>query len=238
MPVLSVEFEFPFGFSATPWNRHVNTGPAEVIPSGWRIGRAAIASWGLLGGEAFMPTARLEAALSLLTGSPYWSIPGRQDLAVPAYQPRSVKKPEPKEQKAVEAGEVPSMRTLHYERSVMFDGSLVACWVRDVVDRAAFTDLRTLLESLDYFGRSTSLCRIGVSVEEEGGIDIDSFPAVPVAALGEWLPEGQVHLTLNIAAEQDGGLFGRLAKTTQEAGQRPAGSHWEPYLLRGSDDDV
>lgn len=211
---LRLQFEFPFGYSATLWNRHVNAGPSEVIPSGWRVARAAVAAWWHIGHESAMSVERFESALTLLSGDPVWVCPDYQENVWQAFQPKSLTSADG--------------NCLHFERSVYFDNPLVGEWTSAKPNAEQLEDLSTLFGSLDYFGRSTSLANISVSSASESESSSLEITAAPLRADDEQLDAGDIHLTLNAESAS----IDKLTVTTRSAGQRPAGSVWTPYLLK------
>lgn len=96
MMALVLDIVLPFGrYSATPWGHHVNEGVVEWPPAPWRIARALVASW-----HVHHPTLSRDEvtdALSLLCGSPGYTVPPHALAASRHYLPTSDLPQKPKD---------------------------------------------------------------------------------------------------------------------------------------------
>ncbi|EFI34115.1 CRISPR-associated protein, GSU0054 [Desulfonatronospira thiodismutans ASO3-1] len=146
--MLALEFTFPAGrYHANPWGRNVNEGEAEWPPSPYRLARALIdiqkrrfPDW---------EQARIESVLQGLSGKPFYLLPQATTAHIRTYQSSNEKDVTKKQ--------------LIFDSFVALDkGDSLYMAFENSMQEQHLVDLGTLLEELNYLGRSESWVKVNI----------------------------------------------------------------------------
>jgi CRISPR-associated protein Csb2 len=215
--VIALTVEFLAGrFHATPWDRSVNEGEVEWPPSPWRLLRAIVAAFYLLGET---DTASLSRLCDRLASAPRFILPPATAGHTRHYMPL----------------DKPGKTGLVLDAFVRF-AERHACahiiWDDVTLSSDEHALMTRLVGAIGYLGRAESWCKVTIDSappEVHGGL----FP-VELASRGGAAGEGPIVRRLGPNADTRGnGLLAALCETTDAMRKRrstvPAGTTWLAY---------
>ena len=166
---VSLAFRFPAGrYHATPYGHHVNEGLIEWPPSPWRILRALI-SVGYTSGcwNSTLPTVARSLIEKLSAELPHYRIPPTVGAHSRHYMPVGVLDSKTKIEKT----------TLVFDTWARVEAQeLLIIWANTSLDENELSTLSTLVERLNYLGRSESWVEGRVMQEDEPILESNCFP--------------------------------------------------------------
>ena len=160
--MLVIELQFPAGrYHATPWGRNVNEGDPEWPPSSYRLARAIVDVWKRR--KPDWPQERVEPLLRGMSGPANFLLPPATAAHTRSYLSSNTRNPNDKQ--------------LIFDAFVVFDpDARVFVGFDSDLETSSLQDLNTLLEELNYLGRSEAWVRARV-VQPPSGIEWNCPPA-------------------------------------------------------------
>ncbi len=143
--MLVIELQFPTGrYHATPWGRNVNEGEPEWPPSPYRLARAIVDVWKRR--KAPWKEERVEPLLQALSGPAHFLLPPTTVAHTRSFLSSNTKDPNDKQ--------------LIFDAYVVLEqDAKVLMGFNCDLEAASLRDLNSLLEELNYLGRSESWVR-------------------------------------------------------------------------------
>lgn len=219
MIVIRVEF-LAGSFHATPWDKAVNEGEVEWPPSPWRLLRALLAGWHLLGE---VDTTELSGLLDKLALPPRFLLPPWTAGHTRHFMPQGTVK---KDGSLATALVLDAFVAFHDRNARAF-----IVWDDVTVSGDGLRLLKRICSVIGYLGRAESWCRLSVD---------DGFPSDPdfqeVLVAGDLRTGGMLVRRLSARTELRGVSLLRALNTAtrsmRNAGRlTPRGTEWIEYLI-------